>query len=1322
MKPYRFLSPRPRWPHKRWPFLIALLLVLTILGGGGLSHAQEQESGWATPVNLSQSSSASSPILIGVPDGTVRVFWWDSYDGLMVAQGAILSADAPDAALGGSGSEGWGESRAAPIILVETVMRGGQEQQITRPIESMPRIAGDADGWAHAVWLGEADEETGQRPLMYSRLAPGRTIIWSTPLVLSRAGSSFAIATDSSGTLHLVYVRPIGSEDQPVGLYYRRSDDSGATWDVPELVQESRYFRMLPADGVSLRLTADSPGSVYATWEDPRQGQVLLAQSGDGGQTWQPPRPFSASDGAPLDTRVISVPGRPVQLLWETNGEEEGTMLASSTENALTLARWAGGHWSETKLLVLDLEDPELGVPLRLRELQLVFASPPSGQEELGQTLAVVGIDQNDDTWVTGIQAEALESFWNQARDNPPSVTGTGQAQAGNAPSANLSHSGSASSPAVVAGPGDTLRALWWDQYDGLMVADGKLSASALLSGTEEVSISSMTWSEPRPVPLSVQTIPRILSDASGRTHAFWLQEPERATEDGEDAVGQPLMHSYLTADGLDWSSPAALTEAAVGFDIATDASGALHLTYIDTPRTPSAPATVYYRQAGQDGASWSAPVVVHESRYLRSLTPQTTHLSLAGDDSGAVWVTWDAPHVDRSLLAHSPDGGATWGSSTPVGAPGEASRRGRVLAVPGSETMLLWESGATDDACSLYQAPAESVLAGGENGTRRVLDGLAGCPENERLLSLGEGQALMVVGSGEDILTLVVWDGEQWSEPTRWSFDFEDPEMGGHVYLRELQMALTGYTTESPGDTAGKALVAIGTDGTGDVWATSSQLGDLRVLFAPPPPWSSPVAVSEGEAFPSLPATTTDKVGRTHVLWAETSQQGEPGTGFLYARRDGSADPDPAGQQWTRPVPVLQTLAGGASEPAMIAAGDRLHTVWSGGQSRQVLYSSAFAQDAYAAAGWSEPVPLPAPAGIGSWPSIYAGKDGTLHVVFAVPVNEERGIYYTHSLDGGTTWAPAVRVFDAVAAEWVMADYPRLVQDDQGGLHVVWVRFTLPGTDRPEGIYYSRSHDGGETWSKPEAVAEGAHAWPQMAAGGDGLLHIIWNETTGQRSWWHSWSADGGLVWTRSERVPVSGDLSAPASVLADEEGILYLAGVGHDDGGRQALLSSTWDGQRWLASETAGLQVDAVEPGSAATLAADSQSVEMFFRGTAKTEEAMSQTQLWHSSRQIAAVDARPTATATPSPDATASPQALSTPGPEQVSPTALSPTQIPPDTPEPAATSSLAPGFEATRPGSSGSSGGTSTALLVSGGLAALIVAGALVWWFLRRERRR
>ncbi|NIV33148.1 MAG: hypothetical protein GWN58_27970, partial [Anaerolineae bacterium] len=223
-------------------------------------------------------------------------------------------------------------------------------------------------------------------------------------------------------------------------------------------------------------------------------------------------------------------------------------------------------------------------------------------------------------------------------------------------------------------------------------------------------------------------------------------------------------------------------------------------------------------------------------------------------------------------------------------------------------------------------------------------------CPANDQFLPLGEGQVLMIAGGGGNALTLAAWNGEQWSLPVRSSFEFEDPESGGLVYLSELQATLVGGST-SPGDgSSTQALVAVGTDLTGDAWATSSQMGALQLFFASPPPWSAPAAFSSGEAYPGQPALATDHEGTVHVLWSEADTQGEPGQALLYAHRNVPTQTISGQEPWSQPFPVIESPEGRSREPALIAVGNQLHAVWSGGQNGQVFYSKAFAQSAYAA------------------------------------------------------------------------------------------------------------------------------------------------------------------------------------------------------------------------------------------------------------------------------------------------------------------------------------------------------------------------------------
>jgi hypothetical protein len=376
---------------------------------------------------------------------------------------------------------------------------------------------------------------------------------------------------------------------------------------------------------------------------------------------------------------------------------------------------------------------------------------------------------------------------------------------------------------------------------------------------------------------------------------------------------------------------------------------------------------------------------------------------------------------------------------------------------------------------------------------------------------------------------------------------------------------------------------------------------------------------------------------------------------------------------------------------------GDRLHAVWRGGRDAQIFYSQAFVNDAYAADGWQEPLPLSAATALTNWPDIVAGIGETLHVVYAVPINEERGIYYTRSEDGDS-WSEVRQIFDAAAADWAMCDYPRLAVDLDGTLHMVWVRADPLGKNSTQAIFYTHSVDGGEIWSEPRPVIEGVYTWPEVTADGAGNVQILWNEATGDQAWWYQLSADGGIDWARPERVPGFGNVPGPIGLVADESGTTHLVGLGQDNGGAPALLYMTWDGQQWGERETFRLDLapDEPVPGvSAAVLPALGQ-LDAVFRGQWGEVAGNQQITLWHTQRVV------PVVVTTPRPTPTAQP----------------TPTPLPTSTPMPLPTPT--PSFGQGPPQSVGGSMGDLLPLLLPGGLAVLLVVGAFGLGILRLRR--
>jgi hypothetical protein len=193
--------------------------------------------------------------------------------------------------------------------------------------------------------------------------------------------------------------------------------------------------------------------------------------------------------------------------------------------------------------------------------------------------------------------------------------------------------------------------------------------------------------------------------------------------------------------------------------------------------------------------------------------------------------------------------------------------------------------------------------------------------------------------------------------------------------------------------------------------------------------------------------------------------------------------------------------------------------------------------------------------------------------IAYAVTLNEERGIYLVQSVDLGTTWSPPVHVFDAVSAGWEMVDQPRIAVTEDGRLHALFARYSLLGGQKPVGLYYSQSDDGGSTWTDPEVVVEQSVPWSGIAAH-NGILHRVWQEANRAAiSTRHQFSSDNGITW--SSLVSLPGDSAAASApvMFLDLNGGLRLLQI--EQGEIATLKEWAWIGQRWQLAETRRIAV---------------------------------------------------------------------------------------------------------------------------------------------------
>lgn len=846
----------------------------------------------------------------------------------------------------------------------------------------------------------------------------------------------------------------------------------------------------------------------------------------------------------------------------------------------------------------------------------------------------------------------------------------------------NLSRTGAASQPQIVAAPDGRLQAFWWDRFDGLTTAvfDGE------------------AWSAPAAAPLRVavrvdeeefiltpiDVMPAIFADGRGWAHALWIGDP------AEETGATPLLRSQMAVGNTAWSTPGDLAESAVAFDIAQTPEGGLALAYVRQYHTDQFPAGVYVKTTPGGASGWSAPSTVYRSAYLRMMTAQDAHLRIAAGSGGVIHLAWEDPYAGQALYAASTDGAATWSDPEALGQPEDFAARPRAFGTSDGGSLRLWEA-ADMAACTLQQQQLVAGRAVTATWTlsQPVLEGLDACPQGGDVSWHQDEALLWLWGLGSSDLTLAAWDVDSahWSDPGVFDFSFDDPQTARRVVLGDLHAAL-----------AGASLAVMGADSAGgDVWVTQAQVDALELAFAPPSPWTAPLRLSEEGVTAGWPAVALGPEGSVHVVWSRSVAPDGPGTSLAYSRWDA-----PTGRL-SRVVEVVRATPDEeiARQPALVADDQGLlHLVWSGNSRGGILYSRARLGDATGSGGWSSPQALPMLAPIGSRPQIALDPAGGLVVAYVVPLNETRGIYVTRSANGGESWSDPAVVFDAEAAGWAMVDQPALAVAPDGGLHVAWLEGGPPETWRSRGIYYALSQDG-TAWSEPYVAAEPGHEWPRLAVAG-GRVHLAYGES-------------GGRVWHRSAPLERAGEIAAwavPAPVPGFDQvrgpfglapgggGTLHLTGGGSDD---TKLVHSAWDGERWAAQADVplGPMVEGVlgarcatRPGSG-LLAIVARAI---VAGEGEPAPAIVMSQ-----REIGRADLSPLPTPAPPATAETAPQATPVTAAEA---TDISATAVPRATPD------LSAGPQG--------SGSSLMPLIIGGGLAGVAVVATVAASLVRRRR--
>jgi hypothetical protein len=701
----------------------------------------------------------------------------------------------------------------------------------------------------------------------------------------------------------------------------------------------------------------------------------------------------------------------------------------------------------------------------------------------------------------------------------------------------NLSNSGSASDPVFVLDADGIFHVLWRDEFAGLIYVAG--------DGTE--------WDVPSPIVLpSTDVVPFLIADPNGIIHALWRDEESRLfySRVRESAFSSPS----------NWSPRELISDSALDFDVAIDDNGDLHLSYVNPLETEESPAGVYYLRLREGFSTWLAPRLLYESSYFRSLDLVSSNVDIStttsGDDT-RIFVAWDNRPRERVFLTLSDDNGGTWSLPIEVDKPdedaGNSSSSNIIVDAQGDQILLLWQGNRSGSSCEqFYQYSTD----GGNTWSSRLsmFEGFVICPNEIQFIPIEDGTLLMLNGIEA---FLQAWDGENWSEPQLQQplSAFVDPDTQKLVDFGCQQAIVPSNFT----------LFVLGCDEDigKDIWLTKRQLHDIPEWFPEEAVWSPVFSVDKSDRRVSAQVLVSDGLNRMHAIWSLANPTDPDGLGKMlyYARwEDG---------QWSRPEMIITTPDGKNEQPAAaISAQDQLYLVWSGGIDGEIYFSNADADQAVVSTSWSNPIRLPSPTLVGSAPSIIVDPDGVIYVAYAIPLNENRGIYLVRSEDEGQTWTEPVVVFNARSVGWSMVDDPKLTITDNGHLHILWTRSTLPSGQGPLSLNYSSSNDGGESWSNPQTVVENPVVWSRIVGVGEQSLQRVWQEVgTIGTTFWHEQSFDNGESWNRIVPVSVFGETVSTPSLFRDSAGRLHLILAVRE--GQKNFIIQHWlyDGQRWSA-----------------------------------------------------------------------------------------------------------------------------------------------------------
>ena len=293
-----------------------------------------------------------------------------------------------------------------------------------------------------------------------------------------------------------------------------------------------------------------------------------------------------------------------------------------------------------------------------------------------------------------------------------------------------------------------------------------------------------------------------------------------------------------------------------------------------------------------------------------------------------------------------------------------------------------------------------------------------------------------------------------------------------------------TGFSTKPQISSEGNNVYVVWEDDDNDI------PGDRDIFFARitdgGQTFSEPFNISENSGVSVEPQISS--VGNNvYVVWVVVTASGN--LDIFFAR---STD---GGQTFSEPDNISEENAGFSFNPQISSEGNNVYVVWAEATASgnfDIFFS--FSNDGGQT--FSDPNNISEEnAGFSFNPQI-SSEGNNVYVVWedetdSTPGN--RDIFFSFSNDGGQTFSEP----DNLSEENTESSFEQQISSEGNNVYVVW-REDIPNPVNDDDIFFSFSHDGGQTFSEPDNISEnsGVSFRPQISSEINNV-YVIWEDAT---------------------------------------------------------------------------------------------------------------------------------------------------------------------------------------------------------------------------------